>query len=154
MEIAMCSSVGEDSQLGPQWQAQIIPSEEDLGRFRKRIEELEEKKDQRQTMFFQTREKVMKIWQELEIEPQGGFEQLVASGDVRNFTFSLANMQMLKEFYQKTEEEAAQLEGVSVRLRETIRSLWERLEVPQPERDLFSEHHQGYKPKVIATVSE
>ena len=57
--------------------------------------------DERQTMFFQTREKVMKIWQELEIEPQGGFEQLVASGDVRNFTFSLANMQMLKEFYQK-----------------------------------------------------
>ena len=44
MEIAMCNSVGEDSQLGPQWQAQIIPSEEDLGRFRKRIEELEEKK--------------------------------------------------------------------------------------------------------------
>jgi len=56
--------------------------------------------------------------------------------------------------HSQTEEEAAQLEGVSVRLRETIRSLWERLEVPQPERDLFSEHHQGYKPKVIATVSE
>ena len=44
MEIAMCESVGEDSQLSPQWQAQTIPSEEELGSFRKRIEELEEKK--------------------------------------------------------------------------------------------------------------
>ena len=42
METAMCETVGEESRLGPQWQAQIVPSEEDLKTFRKRIEELEE----------------------------------------------------------------------------------------------------------------
>ena len=42
METAMCETVGEDSRLGPQWQAQIVPSEENLKSFRKRIEELEE----------------------------------------------------------------------------------------------------------------
>lgn len=42
METAMCETVGEESRLGPQWQAQIVPSEEDLKSFRKRIEEVEE----------------------------------------------------------------------------------------------------------------
>lgn len=46
------------------------------------------------------------------------------------------------------------MEGVSIRLRETISSLWERLEIPQTERELFNRQHQGYKPKVIAAVSE
>ena len=127
METAMCETVGEDSRLGPQWQAQIVPSEEDLKSFRKRIEELEEIKvgpplvldgglvvcempsllsslqGQRQAVFFQIREKVVKIWEELEVEPQGGFEQLVASGDVKNFVLSQANMKLLEEFYQKVE---------------------------------------------------
>ena len=58
---------------------------------------------QRQAVFFQIREKVVKIWEELEMEPQGGFEQLVASGDVKNFVFSQANMKLLEEFYQKVE---------------------------------------------------
>ena len=58
---------------------------------------------QRQAMFFQIREKVVKIWEELEVEPQGGFEQLVASGDVKNFVLSQANMKLLEEFYQKVE---------------------------------------------------
>ena len=128
METAMCETVGEESRLGPQWQAQIVPSEEDLKSFRKRIEEVEEIKvcqsvsstrwwvcgvrdtlllsplqDQRQAMFFQIREKVLKIWAELEVEPQGGFEQLVSSGDVKNFVFSQANMKLLEEFYQKVQ---------------------------------------------------
>lgn len=58
---------------------------------------------QRQAVFFQIREKVVKIWEELEVEPQGGFEQLVASGDVKNFVLSQANMKLLEEFYQKVE---------------------------------------------------
>ena len=59
--------------------------------------------DQRQAVFFQIREKVLKIWAELEVEPQGGFEQLVSSGDVKNFVFSQANMKLLEEFYQKVQ---------------------------------------------------
>ena len=43
---------------------------------------------------------------------------------------------------------------MSIRLRETISSLWERLEIPQAERELFNRQHLGYKPKVIAAVSD
>lgn len=44
MESAMCKAVGEVSQLAERWAAQVVPSEEELGLFRKKIEELEEKK--------------------------------------------------------------------------------------------------------------
>ena len=40
----MCESVGEERQLVGLWQAEAIPSEEDLSGFRRRIEELEQMK--------------------------------------------------------------------------------------------------------------
>ena len=51
------------------------------------------------------------------------------------------------------EEEAAHLEARALQLRGTIHSLWERLEVPQEERDSFTQLHVGHKPKTIAAVS-
>ena len=52
-------------------------------------------------MFFKTREKVLQIWEELEIEPQEEFELVIAKGDVKNFTLSEDNMKALEEFHQK-----------------------------------------------------
>ena len=50
------------------------------------------------------------------------------------------------------EEEATHLEARAHQLRGTIRSLWERLEVPQDHRDAFSQLYTGHKPKIIASV--
>lgn len=44
MEDAICDSLGEETKMVPEQQFQKFPSEEDLAQFRKRIEELEEKK--------------------------------------------------------------------------------------------------------------
>ena len=44
LECAMCESIGETPQLTAHWQNQTLPSEEALSAFRKRIEELEERK--------------------------------------------------------------------------------------------------------------
>ena len=41
MEVALCKSLGEDSQLASTYQNQSVPSEEDLLGFRKRVEFLE-----------------------------------------------------------------------------------------------------------------
>ena len=41
MEVALCKSLGEDSQLAETYQSQSVPSEEDLLGFRKRVEFLE-----------------------------------------------------------------------------------------------------------------
>lgn len=51
------------------------------------------------------------------------------------------------------EEEATHLEARALQLRETIHSLWEKLEVPQLQRDAFTQLYVGHKPKIIAAVS-
>ena len=44
MEIALCRSLGSESELGEKFQTQFVPSEEDLQGFRKRVEVLESTK--------------------------------------------------------------------------------------------------------------
>lgn len=51
------------------------------------------------------------------------------------------------------EEEATHLESRALQLRETIHSLWEKLEVPPVQRDAFTQLYIGHKPKIIAAVS-
>lgn len=46
-----------------------------------------------------------------------------------------------------------QLQGKAIKLREEISSLWERLDIPQEERDLFNDAHPGYTTKIIAKVT-
>ena len=106
------------------------------------------------------------------MEPHEQFEQQVASGDIRVFVLSSENLTRLNRFYAEVstvdlppshsrlpsdliiqlEEEATHLEARAHQLRGTIRSLWERLEVPQDHRDAFSQLYTGHKPKIIASV--
>lgn len=44
MEIALCKSLGEESELGGKFQELYVPSEDDLQVFRKRVETLESTK--------------------------------------------------------------------------------------------------------------
>lgn len=53
----------------------------------------------RQAEFLNLREKVMKLWEELEMEPVKEFEQQVASGDIRVFVLSQQNLTQLNKFY-------------------------------------------------------
>ena len=39
-------------------------------------------------------------------------------------------------------------------LRARIKTLWERLETPEDEREDFFARHTGYKPSVIEAVSD
>ena len=41
----------------------------------------------------------MRLWEELEMEPHGEFEQQVATGDIRNFVLSQENLTRLQKFY-------------------------------------------------------
>ncbi len=53
----------------------------------------------------------------------------------------------------QVQDSAVQLEARALHLRETIQSLWERLEVAQTERTTFNQAYAGYKPKIIKAVS-
>ena len=55
--------------------------------------------NERQAEFLGVREKVMRLWEELEMEPHSEFEQQVATGDIRNFVLSQENLTRLQKFY-------------------------------------------------------
>ena len=117
----------------------------------------------------------MQLWEELEVEPHQEFEQMVAKGDVNKFGLTVENMGRLHKFHAEVcdeqccslrslslpptliliqlEEEAAHLEARAHQLRQSIHSLWDRLEVPQEERDAFTQQYIGHKPKIISAVS-
>lgn len=52
-------------------------------------------------MFFKTREEVLRLWEELEVEPRGKLELTVAKGDLKAFILSEDNMAILKQLHQK-----------------------------------------------------
>ena len=52
-------------------------------------------------MFFKIREKVLRIWEDLEVEPEGELELSVAKGDIKTFVLSVDNMKLLEEFHLK-----------------------------------------------------
>lgn len=45
-----------------------------------------------------------------------------------------------------------ELQVKAIKLREMLSSLWERLDIPQEERDLFNDNTPGYSTKTIAKV--
>ena len=46
-----------------------------------------------------------------------------------------------------------ELQGKAIKLRETISSLWDRLDIAQEERDSFNKDTTGYTTTTIAKVS-
>ena len=46
-----------------------------------------------------------------------------------------------------------ELQGKAIKLRETITSLWDRLDIAQEERDSFNKGSSGYTTTTIAKVS-
>ena len=57
-------------------------------------------------MFFKIREKVLQIWEELEVEPEGKLELTIAKGDIKTFVLSEDNMKLLEEFQLKVSMKA------------------------------------------------
>ena len=57
--------------------------------------------ESRQAEFFSVREKIIHVWEELEINPEKPFEIVVSNGDIKNFVLSDANMKMLVGLYQE-----------------------------------------------------
>ena len=152
MEDAICDSLGEETKMVPEQQFKKFPSEEDLAQFRKRIEELEEKKEIHQAEFFSVREKIIHVWEELEIVPEKPFELIVSDGDIKNFILSDSNMKMLVGLFQELEGKAVKFQGESLYLREKIASLWNRLQIPEAARDNFNNLYSGFTSKIIKAL--
>ncbi|XP_057213243.1 protein regulator of cytokinesis 1b isoform X2 [Triplophysa rosa] len=120
--------------------ASSVLSLEDLGNFRQHITCLTAEKEWRHEEFVKLKKQIILCMDDLDQVPETSFEKDVVCEDEESFCLSKENIDSLKVLLHQLESRKAENERVCGSYRETIQNLWERLQIPQEERDAISEH--------------
>ncbi|XP_016358711.1 protein regulator of cytokinesis 1-like [Sinocyclocheilus anshuiensis] len=120
--------------------ADSVPSLEQLEKFRKHISSLTAEKERRRKEFVTLKKQIILCMDDLDQLPETSFEKDVVCEDEESFCLSKENMNSLKVLLHQLERRKAENERVCDSYREKIHELWERLQIPQEERDAISEH--------------
>ncbi|KAK7176107.1 hypothetical protein R3I93_000383 [Phoxinus phoxinus] len=117
-----------------------VPSLEQLDNFRQHVSCLTAEKERRHNEFVTLKKKIILCMDDLDQLPETSFEKDVVCEDEESFCLSKENIDSLKVLLHQLESRKAENEQVCGSYREKIQELWERLQIPQEERDAISEH--------------
>ncbi|XP_066492183.1 protein regulator of cytokinesis 1 isoform X2 [Tiliqua scincoides] len=129
-----------------------VPSLEELDRFRCHLAALEAEKEHRRAEFLSTKEQIILCMGELEHTPDTSFERDVVCEDEDAFCLSKENLAALKNLQQQLESRRAQNEAACEELRTRIQTLWDRLQVPLEEREVFAPYMVGSRTATMTTL--
>ncbi|KAM7048588.1 protein regulator of cytokinesis 1 isoform 5-T5 [Molossus nigricans] len=125
-----------------------VPSLEELNQFRQHVATLRETKVSRREEFVNIKRQIILCMEELEHTPDTSFERDVVCEDEDAFCLSLENIAALQKLLQQLEMRKSQNEAVCEGLRAQIRELWDRLQIPEEEREAVAMVMTGSKVKV------
>ncbi|NWZ08152.1 PRC1 regulator, partial [Agelaius phoeniceus] len=117
-----------------------VPSLDDLDRYRRHVASLNTLKEQRREEFVSHKRQIILLMEELDHTPDTSFEQDVVCEDEEAFCLSEDNIMALQNLLQQLEGRRALNEAVCAELRARILALWERLQIPQEQRDSSAVH--------------
>ncbi|NXE00862.1 PRC1 regulator, partial [Chaetorhynchus papuensis] len=142
-----------------------VPSLEDLDRYRRHVASLNTLKvsvesegvtegpargpwfltlpspqEQRREEFVSNKRQIILLMEELDHTPDTSFERDVVCEDEEAFCLSKDNIVALQNLLQQLEARRALNEAVCVELRARIVALWERLQIPEEEREASAVH--------------
>ncbi|XP_041320954.1 protein regulator of cytokinesis 1 isoform X2 [Pyrgilauda ruficollis] len=120
-----------------------VPSLEDLDRYRRHVASLNTLKEQRREEFVTNKRQIILLMEELDHTPDTSFERDVVCEDEEAFCLSENNITALHSLLQQLEARRALNEAVCAELRARILTLWERLQIPQEERESSAVHLAG-----------
>uniref|UniRef100_A0A8C2B0X7 Protein regulator of cytokinesis 1b n=1 Tax=Cyprinus carpio TaxID=7962 RepID=A0A8C2B0X7_CYPCA len=120
--------------------ADSVPSLEQLEKFRQHISSLTAEKERRHNEFVTLKKQIILCMDDLDQLPETSFEKDVVCEDEESFCLSKENIDSLKVLLHQLECRKAENERVCGSYREKIHELWERLQIPQEERDAICEH--------------
>ncbi|XP_066557649.1 protein regulator of cytokinesis 1b isoform X2 [Amia ocellicauda] len=118
----------------------MVPTLEQLEHFRRHIASLNAEKERRRSEFVGIKRQIIVCMEELEQLPDTSFERDVVCEDEEAFCLSDENIAALKLLLSQLEDRKAQNEVLCSAFRGQIQELWNRLQIPQEEREAFSEH--------------
>ncbi|XP_033044823.1 protein regulator of cytokinesis 1 isoform X3 [Trachypithecus francoisi] len=125
-----------------------VPSLEELNQFRQHVTTLRETKASRREEFVSIKRQIILCMEELDHTPDTSFERDVACEDEDAFCLSLENIATLQKLLRQLEMRKSQNEAVCEGLRAQIRELWDRLQIPEEEREAVATIMSGSKAKV------
>ncbi|KAK6475117.1 protein regulator of cytokinesis 1-like isoform X1 [Huso huso] len=131
-----------------------VPSLEELNQFRQHIASLCAEKERRRREFVGIKRQIILCMEELDHTPDTSFERDVVCEEEEAFCLSTENIAMLNQVLNQLEVRKSQNEVLCGSYRDRIVELWERLQVPQEERDAFSVHMAGSRPSNIQALQE
>ncbi|NXL79069.1 PRC1 regulator, partial [Leptocoma aspasia] len=117
-----------------------VPSLEDLDRYRRHVASLNTLKEQRREEFVTTKRRIILLMEELDHTPDTSFEQEVVCEDEEMFCLSKDNIMALQNLLQQLEARRALNEAACTELRARILLLWERLQIPEEQKQSSAVH--------------
>ncbi|XP_027752940.1 protein regulator of cytokinesis 1 isoform X2 [Empidonax traillii] len=124
-----------------------VPSLEDLDCYRRHVASLNTLKEQRWEEFVSNKRQIILLMEELDHTPDTSFERDVVCENEEEFCLSKDNIVALQNLLQQLEARRALNEAVCAELRSRIVALWERLQIPQEERETSAVHVDGSRAK-------
>ncbi|XP_021500962.1 protein regulator of cytokinesis 1 isoform X1 [Meriones unguiculatus] len=125
-----------------------VPTLEELTLFRQHVATLRETKESRHEQFVSLKKQIILCMEELEHTPDTSFERDVVCEDESAFCLSLENIATLQKLLQQLEMKKSQNEAECEALRAQIRELWDRLQIPEEEREPVTAFMTGSKAKI------
>lgn len=127
-----------------------VPSEKQLEAYRSYLDDVTKEKERRHEEFVSTKKEIIAYMNDLEQNPETSFEKDVISEDA--FCLSNDNITALKLLLSQLQERKTENELLCSGFRTKIHELWERLQIPQEEREALSEHMVNSKKKNIEAL--
>ncbi|XP_071297149.1 protein regulator of cytokinesis 1 isoform X2 [Agelaius tricolor] len=131
-----------------------VPSLDDLDRYRRHVASLNSLKEQRREEFVSHKRQIILLMEELDHTPDTSFEQDVVCEDEEAFCLSEDNIMALQNLLQQLEGRRALNEAVCAELRARILALWERLQIPQEQRDSSAVHLAGSRARTRRALQQ
>uniref|UniRef100_A0A672H6X7 Protein regulator of cytokinesis 1b n=1 Tax=Salarias fasciatus TaxID=181472 RepID=A0A672H6X7_SALFA len=129
-----------------------VPSLEQLKDFQQHISNQNAEKERRHAEFKDLKQQIILHMEELDHTPDTTFEKDVVCEDEDNFCLSRDNITALKLLLCQLEERKAENEAACETHREKIQQLWDRLQVPEEERQAFDEHMVSSKKRNLQAL--
>uniref|UniRef100_UPI0037E87970 protein regulator of cytokinesis 1-like n=1 Tax=Semicossyphus pulcher TaxID=241346 RepID=UPI0037E87970 len=129
-----------------------IPSLKQLESYHAYLDDLTKEKERRHDEFVSVKKEISTCMDDLERHPETSFEMDVMCEDEEAFCLSNDNIAALKLLLSQLQESKAENELRCSGFRTKIQQLWERLQIPQEEREGLSEHMVKSKKRNIEAL--
>ncbi|TNN00201.1 hypothetical protein fugu_011447 [Takifugu bimaculatus] len=117
-----------------------VPSLQQLTALKAYLDDLTKEKERRHDEFVSIKKDIIACMGDLEQEPETSFEMDVMCEDEEGFCLSDDNIAALKLLLSQLQQRKIEKELCFLDVRTKIKDLWERLQVPQEDREAFSDH--------------